>query len=159
MKDRSERWLLTYADLITLLMVFFVILYSFSIIDIRKFFALKGALDQAFHQGNLSAVSATGINESVSGSSLQTQINPASTSTQASLASQLQEIAEASGLGEAVTISTNPEGVTVSLAANLLFQSGTAELKPGALQLITQISPPLRLINNPIEVVAHTDDL
>ncbi len=32
-KDRSERWLLTYADLITLLMVFFVILYSFSIIE------------------------------------------------------------------------------------------------------------------------------
>src|SRR5438477_10817907 len=126
-KDRSERWLLTYADLITLLMVFFVILYSFSIIDFRKFFSLKGSLDQAFHQGVLSGVSANGLNETVSGSSVTTQIQPASESTKASLASQLQTIAEATGLGEAVTITTNPEGVVVSLAANLLFQSGTSE--------------------------------
>jgi chemotaxis protein MotB len=158
-KDRTERWLLTYADLITLLMVFFVILYSFSIIDIRKFYNLKGSLTEAFHQGVLSGVSASGINETVSGSSVQEQLQPASESTKASLATQLQTIAEASGLGEAVTVTTNPEGVTVSLAANLLFQSGTSDLKPGALELIGQIAPPLRQIQYPIEVVAHTDDL
>jgi chemotaxis protein MotB len=136
-----------------------VILYSFSIIDIRKFFSLKGALDQAFHQGVLSGVSANGLNETVSGSSVTTQIQPASESTKASLASQLQQIAEATGLGEAVTITTNPEGVVVSLAANLLFLSGTEKLKPGAEQLMKQIVPPLRQISNPIQVIAHTDDL
>src|SRR5437868_1720234 len=121
-KDRSERWLLTYADLITLLMVFFVILYSFSIIDIRKFQSLKGSLTEAFTKGNLNAVTGLTIDPSVSGSSFQEQLNTTSSfSSQSSVASQLQRIADASGMGEAVVISKVPQGVIISLAANVLF--------------------------------------
>jgi|SRR5579884_129710 chemotaxis protein MotB len=158
-KDRSERWLLTYADLITLLMVFFVILYSFSIIDVRKFLSLKGSLDQAFNQGNLSATSTTGLNTTVSGSSVQEQLNAASSSSTVSIASQLQRIAEATGEGEAITVREQPQGVTISLSAALLFQSGTSELKPGAKALIDSIADPLLGIPQPLEVVAYTDDL
>lgn len=158
-KDRSERWLLTYADLITLLMVFFVILYSFSIIDVRKFLSLKGSLTQAFEQGVLTGVNTTGLNTSVSGSSVQEQITASSISAQKSVASQLQQIAEASGQGESVSVTEQPQGVTVSLSAGLLFQSGTADLKPGAKQLIDQISGALKQIDNPLEIVAYTDDI
>ncbi|HEX6511160.1 MAG TPA: flagellar motor protein MotB [Chloroflexota bacterium] len=158
-KDRSERWLLTYADLITLLMVFFVILYSFSIIDVRKFFNLKGSLTQAFTQGVLSGVNTNGLNTEVSGSSVQEQISAANSSASASVASQLQRIAEATGEGEAVTVKEQAAGVTVSLSAALLFQSGGAELKPGAKQLLDQLAQPLNDIPNPLEVVAYTDDL
>jgi chemotaxis protein MotB len=158
-KDRSERWLLTYADLITLLMVFFVILYSFSIIDVRKFLSLKGSLTEAFEQGVLSGVSTNGLNTSVSGSSVQQQITASSLAAQQSVASQLQQIAEASGQGESVSVTEQPQGVTVSLSAGLLFQSGTADLKPGAKRLIDQISGALNDIQNPLEVVAYTDDI
>lgn len=158
-KDRSERWLLTYADLITLLMVFFVILYSFSIIDVRKFLALKGSLTQAFEQGVLTGVNTTGLNTTVSGSSVQEQITASSSSAQKSVASQLQQIAEASGAGESVSVREQPQGVTVSLSAGLLFQSGTADLKPGAKALIDQISGALKEIDNPLEIVAYTDDI
>ncbi len=158
-KDRSERWLLTYADLITLLMVFFVILYSFSIIDVRKFLNLKGSLDKAFHQGVLSGVSTTGLETTISGSSVQEQISASNRSAQASLATELQQLAEASGLGEAVTVTQVTQGINVSLAANLLFQSGTADLKPGAADLIGQIAVPLRDLPNPIEIIANTDDV
>ena len=158
-KDRSERWLLTYADLITLLMVFFVILYSFSIIDVRKFLNLKGSLDQAFNQGALSAASTTGLNDTVSGDSVETQIAAANENAKASLATELQQIAEATGAGEAVIVTKVPQGVTVSLSAAVLFQSGTAGLKPGAQQLLGQLSQPLSTIDNPLEIVANTDDL
>src|SRR5438552_16755428 len=158
-KDRSERWLLPYADLITLLMVFFVILYSFSIIDIRRFLSLKGSLDKAFTQGNLAATSTTGLNSTVSGSSVQEQLTAASTSSSVSIASQLQRIAEASGEGEAITVREQPQGVTISLSAALLFQSGTSELKPGAKQLVDAIADALNGIAQPLEIVAYTDDL
>ena len=46
-KDRSERWLLTYADLITLLMVFFVVLYSMSQADSDKFKRISAAILRA----------------------------------------------------------------------------------------------------------------
>ena len=159
-KDRSERWLLTYADLITLLMVFFVILYSFSIIDVRKFLALKGSLTQAFTEGVLSGVQTSGLNQEVSGSSVQTQITASSSVTaQSSVASQLQQIAAATGLGEAVVVSRVPQGVVVSLAANVVFESGTDKLKPGAADLLNEISQPLLPLENPLEVIANTDDL
>src|SRR5579862_4267591 len=113
-KDRSERWLLTYADLITLLMVFFVILYSFSIIDVRKFLSLKGSLTQAFNSGVLTGVQTSGLNTDVSGSSVQEQITAANQAATNSVASQLQQIAEATGQGEAITVAEKPEGVTIS---------------------------------------------
>jgi chemotaxis protein MotB len=158
-KDRSERWLLTYADLITLLMVFFVILYSFSIIDVRKFLSLKGALTEAFNQGALSAASTTGLNTEVSGSAVTEQISAASEASKANLATQLQKIAEATGLGEEITVSKVSAGINLSLSANILFQSGTSDMKPGAAQLLAQLGEPLNDISNPLEVIANTDDL
>lgn len=158
-KDRSERWLLTYADLITLLMVFFVILYSFSTIDVRRFIPFKGSLSVAFSQGVLSGSETSGLNDSVSGSSLQQQISSASANSKASLSSQLQQLAEATGEGDAVLVREISVGISISLAANFLFQSGTADLKPGAQLLLGQIVEPLKEIDNPIEIVASADDL
>ena len=50
-KENGERWLLTYADLITLLMIFFILLYAMSTTNTRKFQDLTGALRQAFNNG------------------------------------------------------------------------------------------------------------
>src|ERR1700681_15371 len=47
--ENAERWLLTYADLITLLMVFFVVLYSMSSADTTKFKRISASLEQAFN--------------------------------------------------------------------------------------------------------------
>jgi chemotaxis protein MotB len=51
--ENAERWLLTYADLITLLMVFFVVLYSMSSADSSKWQEVSLALQQAFNVGVL----------------------------------------------------------------------------------------------------------
>ncbi|HEY0581900.1 MAG TPA: flagellar motor protein MotB, partial [Chloroflexota bacterium] len=62
--ENSERWLLTYADLITLLMVFFVVLYSMSQADSTKFQAMSAALQQAFNVDVMSGTAATSIGDS-----------------------------------------------------------------------------------------------
>jgi chemotaxis protein MotB len=158
-KDRSERWLLTYADLITLLMVFFVILYSFSIIDVKKFEDLKGSLDKAFSAGVLAGLNTTSLNASVAYGQVQQQIKSQNEENKASVASQLQKVADATGAGEGITITEVQQGVTVSLASQLLFQSGTAALKPGASEVLAQIAQPLKDLPNPIEIVSNTDEL
>ena len=53
--ENDERWLLTYADLITLLMVFFVVMYSMSQTDAQKFKQLAAALTQVFNKPAASA--------------------------------------------------------------------------------------------------------
>ena len=130
--ENAERWLLTYADLITLLMVFFVILYSFSIIDVKKFEDLKGSLDKAFSAGVLSGLNTTSLNAQVAYGQVQQQIKSQNETAKASVASQLQHVADATGSGEGITVTEVTQGVNVSLASQLLFQSGTANLKPGA---------------------------
>jgi chemotaxis protein MotB len=158
-KDRSERWLLTYADLITLLMVFFVILYSFSIIDVKKFEDLKGSLDKAFSAGVLSGLNTTSLNAQVAYGQVQQAITSPNENAKAQVASQLQKVADATGSAEGITVTEVSQGVTISLASQLLFQSGTASLKPGAIDLLVQISDPLKEIPNPIEIVSNTDEL
>ncbi len=59
-KENSERWLLTYSDLITLLLVFFILLYAMSSTDARKFNDLTGALRQAFNNGSFQLIQVGG---------------------------------------------------------------------------------------------------
>jgi chemotaxis protein MotB len=158
-KDRSERWLLTYADLITLLMVFFVILYSFSIIDVQRFQDLKGSLDKAFNSGVLSGLTATSLSANVAYGQVQQAVTSQNDAARASVASQLQKVVDAAGAGDGVTVTEVTQGVNVSLASELLFQSGTASLKPGALELLAQIAPTIRELPNPVEIVSNTDEL
>ncbi|HLY65902.1 MAG TPA: flagellar motor protein MotB [Chloroflexota bacterium] len=158
-KDRSERWLLTYADLITLLMVFFVILFSFSIIDVKRFEDLKGSLDKAFSQGVLAGINTTSLSQSVAYGTVNQRIASEDQDARASVASQLQKVADATGAGDSISVIEVLQGVTISLPAELLFQSGTADLKPGATQLLGQVAEPLKDLSNPIQVVSNTDEL
>jgi len=50
--ENLERWLLTYSDMITLLMLFFIILYSMSNLDKAKYQQISGALESVFAGGN-----------------------------------------------------------------------------------------------------------
>src|SRR5712692_10357750 len=61
--ENAERWLLTYADLITLLMVFFVVLYSMSAADSTKFRRISAALQQAFNVDVLQGQTNSSISE------------------------------------------------------------------------------------------------
>jgi chemotaxis protein MotB len=55
-KENGERWLLTYSDLITLLMIFFVVLYSMSKVDAQKFQAVAESLNKALGGGTPSKI-------------------------------------------------------------------------------------------------------
>src|SRR5205807_5663811 len=59
--ENHERWLLTYADLITLLMVFFVVLYSMSSADSTKWKQISAALTQAFNVDVLQGTTTTTV--------------------------------------------------------------------------------------------------
>jgi chemotaxis protein MotB len=50
-EEGSERWLITYADMLTLLLVLFIVLFSISVVNTSKFIALKTSLGSAFGTG------------------------------------------------------------------------------------------------------------
>lgn len=159
--ENAERWLLTYADLITLLMVFFVVLYSMSSADTTKFKAVSAALQQAFNLDVLQGQAPTSIGD---GSALPSQ--PADTLISASDVPQVAQIknkvlAALEGATQVpdVEVTTDREGVVIRLSGSYLFDSGRAELKPNSLAVLDAVATVIRPLENEVRIDGHTDSL
>lgn len=158
----GERWLVSYADFITLLMVLFVVLYSMGQTDVQKYKQLANSLKAAFSGGPQSIVD-PGINqgggsEDTTASPIvipgipQTQINATE------VAGQLTDLLAASKLGGSVSVQNNIEGVLISLSEKLVFTPGTAEINPAALPVLDTIAEMLIPLSNEIRITGYTDD-
>lgn len=156
------RWLLTYADLITLLMAFFIIMYAMSRLDLQRYEKLAHSLYLTLGGGSSSGGAGRGGTGPGSGSN--TQSAPAAAGAAEfdarwqQLASQLQQVAaqlQASGL---VQIRVADEGLAVVVSDQVLFASARAELEPEAKQFLRQLAPVLKNIPNAIQIRGHTDD-
>jgi len=166
----DERWLLTYADLITLLMALFMVMFSMAIVDQNKFDALKSSLSQAFEPtimpGGKSIANTGGqsqVQEIAPAAPAGHSTHPMSAKESADMAQLEREVeAEAKSLGVADKVSTVPveRGLAIEiLNDNMLFESGEARIKPDGLALLDRLAPILlkRGAANGIEVEGHTD--
>ena len=75
-KDSMDRWLISYADFITLLMIFFVLMYSFSKMDLEKYYAMADSLSIVFTGQTLENLETSGaISPGLSGDNAVDQIS------------------------------------------------------------------------------------
>jgi chemotaxis protein MotB len=157
--ENAERWLLTYADLITLLMVFFVVLYSMSQADSTKFKRISAALQQAFNVDVLQGQSATSISDGASKPSAPVDdlISTTEVPQTARLKAKIESIIDGVTQAPDVTVGTDREGVVIRLSGSYLFDSGRAELKPNSFAVLDAIAGELRVAPNDIRVDGHTD--
>jgi chemotaxis protein MotB len=157
--ENAERWLLTYADLITLLMVFFVVLYSMSSSDATKFKKISAALSQAFNIDVLQGQSASGISDG--GQQLAPPIDDLIQDTEVPqvtrLKNKIESVIDGTSQSPDVSVGVDKEGVLIRLSGSYLFDSGRAELKPNSLGVLDAIASELRLAPNDIRVDGHTD--
>jgi chemotaxis protein MotB len=160
--ENAERWLLTYADLITLLMVFFVVLYSMSQADSVKFHRISAALEQAFNLDVLQGHNTNGLNEG--SPTVTTPVEdlfstPEHAAEVAHLQEKIQQAAAASGSDQtpSVQVGSDKDGIVIRLSGSYLFDSGRAELKPNSLGILDTIAAELRALPNDVRVDGHTD--
>lgn len=163
----GDRWLLTYSDLITLLMVLFVILYASSNVDTTKYQQIAASFQKAFNISSGSSGQVTIIDGQNSGVS---DINP-STATATSTATISEEVQLAqvkaqvdtlisqSGLNNKVTTKVEERGLVISFTDSIFFDSGQANVKNDYKQQLIDISKVLNQINNYIRVEGHTDNI
>ena len=166
-KPDLMRWLLTYADMITLLMVFFIILYSLSTVSPAKFQELQEAFSSVFNGGNFTIFDTRGGG----GAGLLTGLTPgqkvqsnrggknAGTGGQSILRNQalssLQNLVKA---GKVKVIPTE-NGFAISLVSDLYFASASAALNPDAMPVLQQVSDFLGQISNSVVIEGHTDNI
>jgi chemotaxis protein MotB len=163
--ENSERWLVSYADFITLLMVLFVVFYSMGQTDVAKYKALAEQMREAFTVGggpvqviDPSINASAGTVEDGESKPIVVPGIPESPPKSEEVAGKLTQMLSQTGLGNEVSVQTNIEGVLISLSEKLTFKPGTVELAPEALPILQTISGMVVPITNQIRLVGHTDD-
>ena len=173
--ENHERWLITYADMITLLMAFFVMMYGLSILDLKKFDQFKAGVAKQLGKspimdgGQGILISGTGVAESSAPAIGSGNRNGADDAPQTTgdvnrqdlpaLANRVQAALNAAGLQNTVETQTDPRGLVLYVANRTLFKSGSAMLAFDGLRVLDQVALVLAPIDNQIIVEGHTDSI
>jgi len=161
--DNHDRWMISYADFVTLLFAFFVVMYAISSVNEEKYRTFSDSLNIAFthHPDAVPAAPQSG------------QFGTLVDRRTARLGEQQRKIQErmknlAGGLSQvmasligqrAVSISQTRRGVVIDISASTLFRTGEAALQPGALDVLRQVAVVLSKEDLSIEVEGHSDDM
>lgn len=157
-KGNHERWLITYADMITLLLIFFIVMYTLSRIDIAKWQYLSQSLSKALGAGGMVLDSpGPSVVPGLSGQDSSPQSGE--TAQLENLKKELQSYIEQAGLSAKISVTSEERGIVLSFQEEVLFKLGSAELTPGAKVIMHKVGPILKKVPNYIRVEGHTDDL
>lgn len=160
-KENAERWVLSYADLVTLLLGFFIILWATSDVNATKFQALARGLSEAFNVGVKSgAEGGSAIFDGGSGIIPDTATVSILQLDFESIRSQIAQGSEANGFGsDLIEVTQYEQRVVIRLADNLVFPSASAALRDEALPLLAVIGSIVAALPNEIRVEGHTDNI
>jgi chemotaxis protein MotB len=162
--ENHERWLVSYADFITLLFAFFVVMYSISSINEGKYKILSDSLTGVFNQPDR-AIKPIPVGDERPRTTEPDRSLVDEESAQSS-ADDLQNIAssvrEAFGnliQSEQLKVSGNELWIEIELSSSLLFTSGDAIPNNAAFDIIEKVAKILAPYENPIHVEGFTDNL
>jgi len=144
------RWLLTYSDMITLLLALFIFLYSISEINIAKMNAFSDAMANLFGIGRIPQSSTSNSG----GDGILPEANAI-----VRLQHQVQKEFEKLIDEEMVDVAETEEGLKVRLKDKILFTLGSADVTGEARSILRELSKHLVDIPNNIRVEGHTDNI
>ena len=179
--ENHERWLVSYADFITLLFAFFVVMYSISSVNDGKYRVLSNTLTEAFvtatrskdpiqvgeelrslkpqigelaitRPQDVSTLNDPLAEEQSGGSQVDTKTLDA---IQRELSEAFSEYSD-QGL---VNVTRTARGVEVEMKSNMLFESGSARLSREALKALRKVILIVKPLQNLINVEGHTDNV
>jgi chemotaxis protein MotB len=171
-KHADERWLLTYSDMITLLMALFIVMFSMANVNTSKFKALKLSLAEAFSGKVLP--SGQSISDSGGDAAIKTPLPALTTKAPGSDSAAERENDELAALKRRIEAYARQQGIADQLAARierrglvitiltdrLLFDSGQAALHPQGARLISSIGELLRReAKHEVNVEGYTDSV
>lgn len=154
----SPAWMVTYGDMMTLLLTFFVLLFTFSSLNMAKFQAVL-----------LSLKDALGLLEG--GTSLRLELEPTTLPGELetewereqlqleSLKAELESFIQAEELEEQISLVLEERGLVIRFFDSVLFDLGSAELKDEAKVILDKVGTVLKGLPNYIRAEGHTDDL
>ncbi len=157
----APAWMATFADMMSLLLTFFILLLSFAEMDIVKFKDAMGSINQAlgFMPEN------TGLFKQDS-SPIDHQ-NPKSVpiptiiavTTNDRIIEELEQLISEMGLEDDVEVEDSSRGVILKVQGKMFFNRGTAELKPESNEVLNRIAGLMKKFPNNVSIEGHTDNV
>lgn len=154
----SMRWLLTYADMITLLTAFFIMMYSMSVLNLSKFRQVAISIRSGFG-GRIESGGGSVLNPSV-GDSLKISIVPELASLEPmKVVKKMRQYVQENKLQKDIRLREIRNGFVLSMATDeLLFAEGSAQMSPRALRVLDELVSLVRNTSCHIRVEGHTDN-
>ena len=183
----SKAWMDTFADLMNLLLCFFVLLFSMSTVDAQKFEAIAASFSQTFSIFNGGQISigkgmllgngvsqlneldqymdsmgkmAENDEEAEEIEEIQQKLEEAKLAESEKLAERIEEAIEESQMEDMIQVDFNSQYVQLTLKGAILFDSGSSSLKEDAMPVIERVALILeRYAESEIEIEGHTDNV
>lgn len=148
-KENVERWMVSYADFVTLLFCFFTAMYAISNVDQNKLAKFTSSMKTAFNDGvdkkEFSVIADVRI------------ILPTAVETEANVREMLETIIKESG--GALDVKRDKRGVVIAISDKMLYASGSAKIKDESIKFLDQLIQPILEYPNPLRIEGHTDNI
>ncbi len=155
--ENMERWLVSYADFITLLFAFFVVMYSVSSVNEGKYRVLSDSLSSSFSKtkavGDLSIMNLPVAKKQP----ILVKEKPKSKDNARSYLKVANAIATAK-VPKGVKVTSTERGLSIRIADETLFGSGSSTINPQIEEFLDLITGLIRDLPNAIAVEGHTDN-
>lgn len=175
--ENHERWLVSYADFITLLFAFFVVMYAISSLNEGKYRVLSDSLVDAFKQTPTSQeplrIGKEQPNRTQSGKQnvilqpitvrktdpLQEAKHKKQEEKMKGIATDLLKVMEPLVKEGQVRVTQSPLGVSIEINASVLFAPGLAQLEKSSIQVLTAVGQVVAGVPNAVQIEGHTDNI
>ncbi len=172
--ENLERWLISYADFITLLFAFFVVMYAISSVNEGKYRVLSDTLTAAFNNTPKTLqpiqIGSEGVTAEPSvlapdelASQATSVIEPIQTSemdqTLEQMADDFEQAVRPLIEQDLISVKRDDLWIEIEINTSLLFVSGSADLEDEAVPVLSRLGAVLRRYPNQIQVEGFTDNL
>jgi chemotaxis protein MotB len=154
--ENLERWLITYSDLITLLLAFFIMMYTFSKQDAQKYQEVSEHLKTIFAGG--SSLLKTGSQAGATVVQSFEKTNEGKELKQ-QLENQVKSLPDSEETKNKISIFRDERGLVIRITERAFFDEGRAELKETAKAALKKIVPTIENSGNHVRIEGHTDNV
>jgi len=153
-----ERWLVSYADFVTLLFAFFTTLYAISTVDAKKLTSMVDSMQEAFQPGTAAAQNGLLV-ASRPPPKLSKNAGPGGEVGLADLQRRITDTLATAVAEKRVDIELDQRGLVISVREAGSFTAGSADLSEDARALLRELGSVLAEIANLVQIEGHTDNV
>lgn len=145
-EENTDRWVVSYADFITLLFAFFTTMYAISHVDLGKLKMFAGSMRSAFKANGAERMTVIEGIKPVDYGIFEIE-------------KDIRTVIGKFDKIEGITTVIDDRGLRLILNESVLFDSGSATLKERAREILSQVVPVIKKVKNHISIEGHTDNV